>query len=122
MGRISKDNCLKSLEYDNTTSIFPIIRARFEEYGFTLDYEGSVDEYNEEFLSMVGLFLKHVKSSYLEYKRWTPPYKDCFEDMIDGFETKECPYKRIVRVNNPYGSVYLNRKRLYKGSLPEVSE
>ena len=109
MGRISKDNCLTSLEYDNTTNIFPIIRARFEEYGFTLDYEGSSDEYNEEFLSMVRFFFENVTNSYLEYKHWRPPHKECFEAMIEGFETKECPYKKVV--DNPF---YLGDKLLYK--------
>ena len=120
--RISEDNCLKNLEYDNITNIFPIIRARFEEYGFTLDYEGSSDEYNEDFLSMVGRFLDDVKSSYLEYKYWTHPHKDCFEAMIDDFKLQRCPYKRIVTATNKYGALYLDGKRLCNVSLMEVSE
>ena len=122
MGKISKDNCLTNLEYDNITNIFPIIRARFEEYGFTLDYEGSSDEYNEEFLSMVGRFLEDVKSSYLEYKYWRPPHKECFEAMIDDFKLQKCPYKRIVTATNPYGALYLDGKLLGKVSSMEVIE
>lgn len=107
MGRISKDNCLTNLEYDNITNIFPIIKARFEEYGFTLDYVGFSDEYNEKFLSMVGLFFEKVKSSYLEYKYWTHPHEDCFEAMIGDFKVQKCPYKRMG-----VESLYLDGKRL----------
>lgn len=103
MSQISRDNCCTCISHRGTYSEFPEIKVRFEEYGFTLDYEGSDDEYLEEFESMLKMFTEKVIKSYREFKNFNLDsyYENCFDAMIGDFKLQRCPYGRVVR----YGSL-----------------
>lgn len=94
MGQISDDNCCTYIEHIASYKEFPKIRIRFDGYGFTLDYEGSEDEFWEEFESMFKTFVKDVLESYEEFKNFNldSRYESCFNTMIEDFETHDCAF------------------------------
>ena len=91
MSQISRDNCCTCMERLATPSYFADIKVRYEGYGFTLDYEGSDDEFLEEFESMLKMFTKKVIESYREFKNFNT-YESCFYAMVEDFETCTCPF------------------------------
>ena len=94
MGQISNDNCCAYMEHITTSYEFPKIRIGFEGYGFTLEYDGSDDEFLEEFESRLKIFTKNVLESYEELKNFNldSRYESCFDAMIEGFETHDCAF------------------------------
>lgn len=94
MSQISRDNCCTCMSHRGTCSEFPETTIRFEGYGFTLDYEGSDDEYLEEFESMLSMFYINVVKSYRELKNFNldSRYESCFDFMVEDFETHTCPF------------------------------
>ena len=95
MSQISRDNCCTCMERLATPSYFADIKVRYEGYGFTLDYEGSDDEFLEEFESMLKMFTKKVIESYREFKNFNT-YESCFDAMVEDFETHTCPFGTLV--------------------------
>jgi hypothetical protein len=112
------------MEHIPTCRDFADIKVRYEGYGFTLDYEGSDDEYWKEFESMLKMFSEKVIKSYREFKNFNLDsyYENCFDAMIRDFKLQKCPYKRVVTATNTYGSLYLDGKLLGKVSSMEVIE
>lgn len=96
MSQISRDNCCTCMSHRGTCWEFPEVTIRFEDYGFTLDYEGSDGEFLEEFESMLKLFTENVIKSYREFKNFDldSRYESCFDFMVEDFETLDCPYWR----------------------------
>ena len=94
MSQISRDNCCTCMEHIATCRDFADIKVRYEGYGFTLDYEGSDDEFLEEFESMLKMFTKKVIKSYRELKNFNldSRYESCFDAMVEDFETRTCPF------------------------------
>ena len=94
MSQISRDNCCTCMSHRGTCREFPETKIRFEGYGFTLDYEGSDDEYLEEFESMLAKFYISVVKSYREFKNFNldSHYENCFDAMVEDFETRTCPF------------------------------
>ena len=95
MSQISRDNCCTCMSHRGTCGEFPETTIRFEDYGFTLDYEGSDDEFLEEFESMLKMFTKKVIESYREFKNFNT-YESCFDAMVEDFETHTCPFGTLV--------------------------
>lgn len=95
MSQISRDNCCTCMSHRGTCGEFPEITIRFEGYGFTLDYEGSDNEFWEEFESMLAKFYINVVKSYREFKNFNS-YESCFDAMVEGFETRTCPFGTLV--------------------------
>lgn len=93
MSQISRYNCCTCMEHIATCRDFADIKVRYEGYGFTLDYEGSDDEYWEEFESRLKMFSEKVIKSYREFKNFNT-YESCFDAMVKDFETLDCPYWR----------------------------
>ena len=94
MSQISRDNCCTCMSHRGTCGEFPETTIRFEGYGFTLDYEGSDDEYLEEFESMLSMFYINVVKSYRELKNFVPDsyYESCFDAIVEDFDTRTCPF------------------------------
>ena len=94
MGQISNENCCAYMAHIATCYEFPKIQTRFEGLGFTLDYEGSEDEFWKEFESMLKMFTKDVLESYEEFKNFNleSRYETCFDAMIEDFETHNCTF------------------------------
>ena len=98
MSQISRDNCCTCMERLATPSYFADIKVRYEGYGFTLDYEGSDDEYSEEFEFRLKMFTKKVIESYRELNNFdlVSRYESCFDAMVESFETHTCPFGTLV--------------------------
>lgn len=94
MPQISSSNCCEYVEHIATCDEFAKIRIRFEGYGFTLEYDGSDDEFWEEFESRLKIFTKNVLESYEELKNFNldSRYESCFDTMIEDFETHDCAF------------------------------
>lgn len=94
MGQISSDNCCAYMEHIATSYEFPKIQTRFEGFGFTLDYEGSENEFWKEFEFRLKIFTKDVLESYEEFKNFNldSRYESCFDAMIEDFETHDCAF------------------------------
>ena len=95
MSQISRDNCCTCMKHIATCGEFPEIMIRFEDYGFTLDYEGSDDEFLGEFEPMLKMFTEKVIKSYREFKNFNT-YESCFDAMVEDFETHTCPFGTLV--------------------------
>ena len=95
MSQISRDNCCTCMSHRGTCREFSEVTIRFEDYGFTLDYEGSDGEFWEEFESMLKLFSEKVIKSYRELKNFNS-YESCFDAMVEDFETHICPFGTLV--------------------------
>lgn len=96
MSQISRDNCCTCMSHRGTCGEFPEVTIRFEDYGFTLDYEGSDGEFLEEFESMLKLFSENVIKSYRELTNFNS-YETCFDAMVKDFETHTCPFGKLGR-------------------------
>lgn len=100
MSQISRDNCCTCMSHRGTCGEFPEVTIRFEDYGFTLDYEGSDGEFLEEFESMLKIFSEKVIKSYREFKNFKPSYESCFDAMLEDSVVLDCPFDRRMQKND----------------------
>jgi len=91
--------------YSNMWDSDPIIDVDFGDGGaFTLNYEGSYESFLKEFIPSLKDFFNGVIEEYHELTAHRNDYEDCFNTMIEDFETVNCPYwKRIV---GPYNILF----------------
>lgn len=81
----------------NELEIDPNIDVDFEDGIFTLNYFGSYQLFLNKFVPMVNSFINRVINEYHDATMYRYDYKDCFNTMIEDFETVNCPYwKHIV--------------------------
>lgn len=102
MSQISRDNCCTYMSHRGTCWEFPEVTIRFEDYGFTLEYEGSDGEFLEEFESMLKMFSEKVIKSYREFKNFNldSRYESCVDAMLEDSVVLDCPFDRRMQKND----------------------
>ena len=90
---------MKSIvSYSNLWDADPILNVNFGDGGaFALNYEGRYESFLKEFIPNLKDFFNGVIEEYSELTAQRNDYEDCFDTMIEDFETVNCPYwKHIV--------------------------
>ena len=85
---------MKSIvSYSNLWDADSILNVDFGDGGaFMLNYEGRYDSFLKEFIPNLKDFVNDVIKEYHELTVHRNDYEDCFNTMIEDFETVNCPY------------------------------
>lgn len=83
--------------FHDTFKVDPRIDVDFGDGILTLNYDGSYTLFANKFIPMLNSFIDRVINEYHDATMYRYDYEDCFNAMIEDFETVNCPYwKHIV--------------------------
>ena len=99
------DNCLIFIDREWSTSEVSVMRARFADGPFELNYDGTDVEFTKHFKERFKSFYEKVLRDYDEALGYDKPtYEDCFYTMIEDFKIINCQY--WMHVTDIAGSEY----------------
>lgn len=79
--------------------IDPTIDVDFGDGIFTLNYCGSYKLFLNKYVTMVNSFVNRVINDYHDAIMYRYDYEDCFNAMIEDFETVNCPYLgKVIKI------------------------
>ena len=87
------------VSYSNLCDADSILNVDFGDgSAFTLNYEGHYESFLKEFIPNLKDFFNGVIEEYGELTAQRNDYEDCFDTMIEDFETVNSPYWRRTGV------------------------